>query len=96
MHIPQQALAPGQAVRIRVQARDVSLTLARQTDTSSQNILPGTVSAIAPDSPGQVMVRLDAGGQALLARITARSADALQLEVGMRLFAQVKGVAILG
>ena len=96
MHIPQQALAPGQAVRIRVQARDVSLTLARQTDTSIQNILPVTVSAIAPDSPGQVMVRLDAGGQALLARITARSADALQLEVGMRLFAQVKGVAILG
>ncbi len=96
LHIPQQAIALGQSVRIRVQARDVSLTLARQTDTSIQNILPVTVSAIAPDSPGQVMVCLDAQGQPLLARITARSADALQLEVGKRLFAQVKGVAILG
>jgi molybdate transport system ATP-binding protein len=94
--IPQQKTTPGQAVRIRVQARDVSLTLQRQSGTSIQNILPVTITALAPDSPGQVMVRLDAGGAALLARVTARSAQALGLEVGQHLFAQVKGVAILG
>lgn len=94
--IPQQKAAVGQPVRIRVQARDVSLTLQRQSGTSIQNIVSVTVIALSPDSPGQVMVRLDAGGTILLARITARSAELLQLEPGMALFAQVKGVAILG
>ena len=97
IHIPQQQRSKaGDAVRIRVQARDVSLTLQRQTGTSIQNILPVRITAMSPDSPGQVMVQLDAAGTALLARVTARSADALRLQVGQSLFAQVKGVAILG
>ena len=94
--LPEQAIAPGQTLRVRVQARDVSLTLQRQTGTSIQNILPVTVTALSLDSPGQVMVRLDAGGSTLLARVTARSVEALVLEVGKPVFAQVKGVAILG
>ena len=94
--IPLQTIEVGHAVRFRVQARDVSLTLERQTGTSVQNILPVTIAALSMDSPGQVMVQLDAGGSALLARLTARSVDALKLEVGKRVFAQVKGVAILG
>ena len=42
------------------------------------------------------MVRLDAGGSPLLARITRKSAEALALVVGQTVFAQIKGVAILG
>ncbi len=96
LHIPQQQRSqPGDAVRIRVQARDVSLTLEKQTGTSIQNILPVRIDAMSPDSPGQVMVQLDSAGTTLLARVTARSADTLKLAVGQRLFAQVKGVAIL-
>ena len=94
--LPQQALALGQTVRIRVQARDVSLTLERQTGTSIQNILPVRITALRQDSLGQVMAQLDASGSTLLARVTARSVQLLQLEVGKRLFAQVKGIAILG
>jgi molybdate transport system ATP-binding protein len=60
-----------------------------------QNIFAATVSAISPDSPGQLMVRLDAAGSALLARITLKSAEALGLRVGSPVFAQVKGVAVL-
>ena len=96
IHIPQQPGAKvGDTVRVRVQARDVSLTLERQSGTSIQNILPVTITALSPDSPGQVMVQLDAVGTALLARVTVRSADALKLAVGQQLFAQVKGVAII-
>lgn len=95
IHIPQQRAPIGDTVRVRVQARDVSLTLEKQVGTSIQNILPVYITAMLPDSPGQVMVRLDAAGTALLARVTARSADALKLAVGQQLFAQVKGVAIL-
>jgi molybdate transport system ATP-binding protein len=94
--IPKQAVNPGQSLRIRVQARDVSLTLARQTGTSILNILSATVTALSPDNPGQVMVALDASGCPLLARVTTRSAHTLGLVPGLALYAQIKGVAILG
>ena len=93
--VPQQAIAVGQSVRVRVQARDVSLTLQQQSGTSILNILRATVTAVAPDSPGQVMVALDLGGSALLARVTQRSAHALGLTPGLTLYAQIKGVAIV-
>jgi molybdate transport system ATP-binding protein len=85
-----------QRVRLRVQARDVSLTLQRQQGTSVLNIFAATVSSISADSPGQVMVALNVGGCTLLARITQKSLDALQLQPGSPVFAQVKGVAVLG
>jgi molybdate transport system ATP-binding protein len=96
MSLPMQNRSIGQSLRIRVQARDVSLTLQKQSGTSILNILSATVSAIAPDSPGQVMVSLDVGGCTLLARITERSARTLALAPGLSLYAQIKGVAILG
>jgi molybdate transport system ATP-binding protein len=89
-------LQVGQRVRLRVQARDVSLTLARQQGTSVLNIFAATVTAISNDSPGQVMVALNAGGATLLARITQKSLEALNLQTGSPVFAQVKGVAVLG
>jgi molybdate transport system ATP-binding protein len=94
--ITQQTAEIGQTLRIRVQARDVSLTLTRQTGTSILNILQATVVALSPDSPGHTMVALDVGGSPLLARITTRSAHALGLQPGLAVFAQIKGVAILG
>lgn len=93
--VPRQRTAVGQTLRVRVAARDVSLTLQRQTDTSILNILSATVSAIAPESPGQMMVALDVGGSPLLARVTARSAHTLGLRPGLAVYAQIKGVAIL-
>lgn len=89
-------LAIGQRVRVRVQARDVSLTLARHPGTSVLNIFAVTVTSVATDSPGQAMVVLNAGGSTLLARITQKSVDALHLAPGKAVFAQVKGVAVLG
>ncbi len=96
LSVPMPSARIGQTLRIRVQARDVSLTLERHCGTSILNILPVTVTALSADSPGQVMVVLDAGGCALLARVTARSARAMQLTPGQPLYAQIKGVAILG
>ena len=89
-------LKVGQRVRVRIQARDVSLTLQRQEGTSVLNILPVCITGLSDDSPGQVMVSLDAGGSSLLARITQKSAKALQLQPGRAVYAQVKGVAVLG
>ncbi len=93
--LPNDTVHVSQRVRLRIQARDVSLTLAPQSATSILNILPVTVADLADDSAGQVMVGLDAGGTRILCRITKKSAVALGLQPGQAVFAQVKGVAVL-
>ena len=93
--VPRRELPEGSSVRLRVLARDVSLTLERQSGTSILNILPVRVTAMTDESPAQVMIRLDAAGIPLLARITHRSARALALEPGSEVWAQIKSVAIL-
>ncbi len=93
-HVSRGALEPGETARLRVLARDVSLTLERQTDTSILNIFPAVVTEVAATGPAQVLVRLDLAGTPLLARITRRSAAALALAPGKRVYAQVKSVAL--
>jgi molybdate transport system ATP-binding protein len=92
-------LAPGTRTRLRVLARDVSLSLAPQAGSSILNQVETVVEEIAEDhDPAQVLVRLrvpGAGGVALLARLTRRSAHALALRVGMPVWAMVKAVALL-
>ncbi|WP_459205402.1 molybdenum ABC transporter ATP-binding protein [Pseudomonas sp. MLB6B] len=91
----EQAL--GTAVRIKVQARDVSLALAADQASSILNRLPVQVRQCqAADNPAHLLVGLDAGRHALLARITRYSADHLQVAPGQQLWAQIKSVAILG
>ena len=88
--------APGRAVRVRVLARDVSLGTSPPSNTSIQNVLRCRVQAVAPDShPSQVLVRLACGDSVLLARITARAADALGLAPGLPVWAQVKSAALV-
>jgi molybdate transport system ATP-binding protein len=88
--------ALGRSVRVRVLARDVSISIAAPAGTSIQNLLPCTVQAVAPDNhPSQVLLRLACGDSALLARITARAADALGLAPGLAVWAQVKSAALV-
>ena len=86
----------GQSLRLQILARDVSLSLEKATATSILNILPATIVAIETDTSAQSIVRLDIGDVPLLARITRKSADELQLQPGLALYAQVKTVALVG
>ncbi|MDP9124136.1 MAG: TOBE domain-containing protein, partial [Pseudomonadota bacterium] len=91
-------LPTGHRIRLRVLARDVSLSLVAQPESSIVNQIEATVEAIADDAhPSQVLVRLRtrAGSSALLARVTRRSAQALALEPGRAVWAMVKSVALL-
>ncbi len=88
-------LPPGRAVRVRIAARDVSITLTQQTGTSIQNIFPATVEALLPEGQAQMTVRLRMGQVPLLSRITRKSAASLQLQPGQTVYAQVKAVALL-
>ncbi len=86
----------GRHVRLRVLARDVSLATEAPRATSIQNLLRGTVLAVAPDvHPSQVLVQVQCGESILLARVTARAVDALGLEPGRPVWAQVKSVALV-
>ncbi|WP_339456038.1 molybdenum ABC transporter ATP-binding protein [Pseudomonas sp. EA_65y_Pfl1_P120] len=96
MRVAHAPLAVGKALRIKVQARDVSLSLQAEEHSSILNRLPVTVTQEIPaDNSAHVLVRLDAGGTPLLARITRFSRDQLQLHPGQTLWAQIKAVAVL-
>ena len=95
LYIPSAPRPTGHELRLRVLSRDVSLTLHAQQETSILNILPAEITEIAAHSDSRCLVRLDAGGQQLLAQITRKSAQALQLENGKRVYAQIKTVALL-
>jgi len=94
-HVVRNRLPLGRHARVRILARDVSLTLEHQSGTSILNIFPAIVDALVDDGPAQMLVRLDLQGSALLARVTRRSAQALRLHPGKALFAQVKTVALV-
>ena len=87
--------AVGSPVRLRLAARDVSVTLAHQSGTSILNILPATVEALKSDGEALVMVRLLADKVPVLARITRKSADQLKLMPGKPVFVQIKSIALL-
>jgi molybdate transport system ATP-binding protein len=88
--------AVGTRLRCRIHARDVSLALDRPQGTSIVNRLPAVVTAVsATDTPGHVLVQLRMGESPLLARITERSRRELGIAPGLRLWVQIKGVALL-
>jgi molybdate transport system ATP-binding protein len=85
-----------QSVRVRVLARDISLTLTPSTQSSILNTLAVKVDAITGDSDEAMsLVRLKTGEEYLIARLTCRSVDHLQLKPGQSLWAQIKSVAIV-
>ncbi len=89
----------GESVRVRIPARDVSLSLEKETQSSILNIWRAEVVDIAAAEPGQVLVKLCCperqGEQPLLARITSKSHDRLGLRIGMTLYARIKSVGLL-
>ena len=89
----------GEPVRLRILARDVSLSLTPPQGSSILNSLPVEVTALQASGPGQVLVQLQLQGDAdsarLLALVSARSARLLALAPGMQLYAQLKSVAVL-
>jgi molybdate transport system ATP-binding protein len=93
--VPQHGLPVGHRARLRVLARDVSITLEPQTGTSILNIFPAVIEELAEESAAQLLVRLSASGTPVLARITRKSASLLALAPGTPVFVQVKAVALL-
>jgi len=86
----------GRRLRLRALARDLSLTLGHQSGTSILNHLPAVVAELAPgEHPALVLARVMVGETPFVARLTARSADALGLAPGKRVWLQIKSVAVV-
>lgn len=90
---PAQPLAPGTRLRLRVRARDVMIALSPPEGISALNILPGRIVELRRDVPGGVDVLIDCGGDRLVARLTAVSAERLKLAPGLAVHAVIKAVA---
>ena len=94
----------GTPVRARVLARDVSVVRSAPLDSSILNVLPVTLLGLHSD-PATALLGLALGHPAangalprvprLLARITRRSLETLQLRPGDALYAQIKGVSLM-
>lgn len=92
--VPLVGAKPGTKLRARVRARDIILALRQPEDTSALNILPAVVHTIGQGHGASVDVAIRCGNTNLVARITRRSLDALQIKPGMACFAVLKSVAV--
>jgi len=80
--------------RLRIRASDISLSRSPAESSTILNILPATIEAIAAETTSAELVRLSLGDDCLVARITRRSLQRLELHVGDKVYAQIKSVTV--
>jgi molybdate transport system ATP-binding protein len=91
--VPRLEAAPGKTVRMQIKARDVMIACERPEAVSALNVIEATVAEIGPLDGAGIEIRLDARGEALVARLTRYSVERLSLRVGTPVFAIVKSVS---
>lgn len=94
LRLPHAAVPEGRAVRVKIKARNVSLSLQRAEGSSLLNLLPVTVESWQLID-AQALLTLRIGEQCLLARITRYSFDQLGIHAGQAIWAQIKSVSLL-
>ena len=89
-------LAINQTVRLRIAARDVSVSTSKPLNTSIQNQITGLITAIENDRhPSHALVTIGCGKTQLFARVTRKAVHTLGLSVEQKVWAQIKAVALL-
>lgn len=84
----------GTRYKLRVLAKDITISLSQPKDVSALNTWPAIVRAIRRgDGPG-ALVTLECGGDMLLARLTKRSLDGLELREGQACWAMLKTMSM--
>ncbi|MEX0941282.1 MAG: molybdenum ABC transporter ATP-binding protein [Pseudomonadales bacterium] len=98
LYVASDGPITGSGYRVRIPARDVSITLVKPENTSILNIMVATVDDMEEPVPltgASVLVRLAVDDQFILARITRKSLSHLGLRKGLEVYVQIKGVALL-
>lgn len=94
LFVPLLSAPLGAELRVRIMAHDVILSRERPVGLSAQNILPGVVARIVPGTGPGVMVHVAIGGEEVLARITRRALDQLQLGPGDQVHVILKTMSV--
>lgn len=97
--LPALPGAPGQAVRLKVPAREVVLARAEAAPLlgalSLHNVLAGQVIAVVPQPGGRaVLVEIAVGEGRLLARVTPDAVQRLALGAGIEILGLVKSMSL--
>ncbi len=97
LRVTKIELPLGTPIRVRIRARDVVLATEKPQHLSIRNAFAGSVVEVAPGRGPQIDLQLDIGTAQqpvlLLARITLRAFQELQLAPGKPVFALVKTVS---
>lgn len=95
--IADKGEAIDQTVRLRILARDISLTKQATGETSSiLNALSAVVTDMkSDDHPAMIMVQVKVGKSLFLARITAKSANQLSVKIGEKIWVNIKSVSVI-
>jgi molybdate transport system ATP-binding protein len=94
LRAPRVAAPVGAGLRVKIDARDVSIALSRPMDVSILNRVPGSIVELTPLRLPFVRLTVSLGTTEIYALVTAESVDRLALEEGLRVWAMVKTLAI--
>jgi len=94
--LPGRPVAIGSKLRLRIRANDVSLCRERVAASTVLNQLDAVIDDMQNSVAPTQLVRLRVGRERLIARITRRSREELNLRSGDQVIAQVKAVAVRG
>ena len=102
LRLPRIDAPLGAMLRIRIHAQDVIIARHRPEGLSALNILPATVTGVrlsegpnhGPNGSSSALVQLRIGEDLLLARITRRSVQALDLTQGAACFVILKSMSV--
>ncbi len=96
MLVPGAGLKSGGSLRLQLLARDLILATLPPVGLSVRNQLRGAITGIKAEADHNIMVSVDIGGVALMARITTAAAVDLNLSVGQQVWVLVKAVSLRG
>ncbi|MEW7008017.1 molybdenum ABC transporter ATP-binding protein [Lentilitoribacter sp. EG35] len=84
----------GKPVRLHLRSRDIAIALQKPIQSSLQNSIAVRIMEIQDVGGGQVRLQCDCFGQVVLAQITRKSCEELNLQEGQSVFAMIKSVAL--
>lgn len=96
LRVPSLGVDAGTPVRLRVQARDVAISIERPERLSIRNVLPARLVSIEFTKPPFAELLLDVRGQHLRSRVTREAVEDLGLRESQAVFALIKSVAFEG
>lgn len=95
VYLSDYSLLVGQKVRLRIFARDVSLSMTKREDTTIQNFLQGTIEAIEPAvNRSDSLLHVRCGPTLIMSRVSQRSINQLGLKLRSSVWCEINSIAL--